>query len=109
MSIDPLFRSLEHTSDTVAIEFDDVTLHVTPTLSLAAALMAAGIRQTRTTPVSKAPRTAFCMMGVCFDCLVDIDGVSRQACQVMVYPGLRAYSHSAGADVPRIHEDGSDD
>jgi predicted molibdopterin-dependent oxidoreductase YjgC len=30
------------------------------------------------------------MMGVCFDCLAEIDGVAnRQACMVPVAPGMR--------------------
>jgi predicted molibdopterin-dependent oxidoreductase YjgC len=109
MSSDPLFRSLERPTDTVVIEFDGVALQVPATLSLAAALIAAGIRQTRTTPVSSAPRTAFCMMGVCFDCLVEIEGVSRQACQVMVYPGLEVRSHHAGNHHAGNIEERSDD
>jgi predicted molibdopterin-dependent oxidoreductase YjgC len=28
------------------------------------------------------------MMGACFECLVDIDGVTRQACMVGVSEGL---------------------
>ena len=30
------------------------------------------------------------MMGICFDCLAEIDGVpNRQACMVTVVPGMR--------------------
>ena len=58
--------------------------------TVAAALLAAGITQCRTTPVSGAPRAPFCMMGVCFDCLVTIDGVgNRQACLTRVRDGMR--------------------
>lgn len=57
--------------------------------NLAAALLAAGITTLRQTPVSGAPRGPFCMMGACFDCLVVIDGVTRQACMVEVSAGLR--------------------
>jgi predicted molibdopterin-dependent oxidoreductase YjgC len=58
--------------------------------SVAAALLAAGIVVCRTTPVGEAPRAPFCMMGVCFDCLVAIDGIgSRQACLVRVRAGMR--------------------
>ncbi len=43
--------------------------------SVAAALLAAGVSTTRTTPVGGTPRSPFCLMGACFDCLMVIDGV----------------------------------
>ena len=58
--------------------------------SVVAAMLAAGIDHCRTTPVSGAPRAPYCMMGVCFDCLVTIDGVgNRQGCLVRVREGMR--------------------
>jgi D-hydroxyproline dehydrogenase subunit gamma len=58
--------------------------------SVAAALLAAGFDHCRTTPVSGAPRAPFCMMGVCFECLVTIDGIgNRQGCMVTVREGMR--------------------
>lgn len=48
--------------------------------TIAAALAAAGRRTLRTTPRAKAPRGLFCVMGVCFDCVVAVDG----------RPGVRA-------------------
>ena len=57
--------------------------------SLAAALLAAGIPSLRETPVSGAPRAPYCMMGVCFDCLVEVDGVpNRQACLTLAAGGM---------------------
>lgn len=57
--------------------------------SVAAALLAAGLLQSRSTPVGHEPRAPYCMMGVCFDCLMVIDGVgSRQACMVPVRQGM---------------------
>ena len=56
---------------------------------LPAALLAAGVSVFRNTPVSGAPRGPFCMMGACFDCLVDVDGVVRQACMMEVTQGLK--------------------
>ena len=39
--------------------------------------------------MSGKPRAPYCLMGVCFDCLVTIDGVgSRQACLVPVREGM---------------------
>ena len=59
--------------------------------SLAATLLAAGISHFRDTAVSGAPRGPLCMMGACFDCLVEVDGVAnRQACLVPVTPGMEA-------------------
>ncbi len=58
--------------------------------SVAAAMLAAGHLITRTTPVSGAPRAPYCLMGVCFDCLVTVDGVgNRQGCMVPVRDGMR--------------------
>lgn len=52
--------------------------------NLAGALLAAGVRSTRASPVSGSPRAPFCMMGTCFECLVDIDGRIVQACMMQV-------------------------
>jgi len=72
----------------VRIVFDGQLLELTEGANLAAALLAAGVQVFRQTPVSGAPRAPFCMMGACFDCLVDIDGVNRQACLCQVTAGL---------------------
>lgn len=58
--------------------------------SVAAALLAAGERVTRLTPVGAAPRGPFCMMGACFDCLAEVDGVPGvQTCLVPARAGMR--------------------
>jgi D-hydroxyproline dehydrogenase subunit gamma len=58
--------------------------------SAASAALLSGLASTRTTPVSGAARAPYCMMGVCFECLMIIDGVgSRQACLVPVKEGMR--------------------
>lgn len=65
-------------------------LRVPAGASAAAAVLLAGLFRIRETPVSGAPRLPYCMMGVCFDCLAEIDGVAnRQACMVPVAPGMR--------------------
>jgi predicted molibdopterin-dependent oxidoreductase YjgC len=57
--------------------------------TVAAAMFAADVVQCRTTPVSGAPRGPYCMMGVCFECFVTIDGAgNRQACLVHVREGM---------------------
>jgi len=68
--------------------------------TVAAAMLIAGVGHTRTTPVGGKPRLPYCMMGVCFDCLMEIDGVpNRQACQVVVRDGMRV-RRQAGARAP---------
>ncbi len=58
--------------------------------TVAAALLASGITCFRSTPVTGSPRAAYCMMGVCFDCLATIDGVpNRQSCLVGVREGMQ--------------------
>lgn len=57
--------------------------------NIATALLAAGIGTLRHAPVSQSPRGAFCMMGVCFECLVSIDGGAPvQACMTQVRSGI---------------------
>lgn len=57
--------------------------------SVAAAMLTAGFDHFRTTPVSGERRAPFCMMGTCFDCLVEIDGIpNQQACQTTVRQGM---------------------
>jgi len=58
--------------------------------SAAAAVLAAGFDSIRETPVNGRERAPYCMMGVCFDCLAEIDGVAnRQSCMIVVRPGMR--------------------
>jgi len=57
--------------------------------SVAAALLAAGVGTTRLNPADGSPRAPYCMMGVCFECLMVIDGVaSRQACLTAARDGM---------------------
>ena len=57
--------------------------------SAAAAVLLAGSDAIRETGVSGAPRAPYCMMGACFDCLAEIDGIpNRQSCMVTVAPGM---------------------
>jgi predicted molibdopterin-dependent oxidoreductase YjgC len=57
--------------------------------TVSAALLASGLDARRATAVSGAPRLPYCMMGVCFDCLVTIDGVgNRQGCLIPVRAGM---------------------
>jgi predicted molibdopterin-dependent oxidoreductase YjgC len=56
--------------------------------TVATVLLAEGHIATRTTPGGE-PRGVFCGMGVCFDCLVVVDGVpNTRACMTRVHEGM---------------------
>lgn len=64
--------------------------------TVAAVLLTSGVAATRVSPVSGAPRAPYCMMGVCFECLVTIDGVgNRQGCLIPVTDGMRIETQKA--------------
>lgn len=85
-----MLRRLRDTAAAVTIAVDGVSLSARAGDTVAAALLAGGIWAFRTSGVAGTARAPYCMMGVCFDCLVAIDGVgSRQACLVPVREGMR--------------------
>lgn len=92
------FRELEPEGPRVRVRFAGQDLTLREGGNLAAELLAAGVTPFRRTPVSGAPRAPFCMMGACFDCLVEIDGVTRQACMCEVGPGMEIAMPAAGRD-----------
>jgi predicted molibdopterin-dependent oxidoreductase YjgC len=72
-----------------SIKFDRREVPVQPGQTVGAALWAAGARSWRTTRDRGAPRGLFCGIGICFDCLVTIDGVPNQrACLVPARAGM---------------------
>ena len=84
-----LKRLNEAVASPVTIRVDGRDVRAAATDTVAAALLAAGIGACRAAPVGGGARAPYCMMGVCFDCLVTIDGVgNRQACLVPVREGM---------------------
>lgn len=82
---------------TVEVLVEGAPVLVPKGASAATAVLLAGLPAIRETPVAGTPRAPLCLMGVCFDCLAEIDGVpNRQACMVTVAPGMRiARQHGA--------------
>jgi sarcosine oxidase subunit alpha len=57
--------------------------------TIATALLALGKRTFRLTPKQSEPRGIFCGMGVCFECLVTVNGVLNvRACMTSVEEGM---------------------
>ncbi|KMS88883.1 MULTISPECIES: (2Fe-2S)-binding protein [Streptomyces] len=70
------------------VTFDGRPLEALPGQTVAAALWAAGVTAWRSTRGAGRPRGVFCGIGVCFDCLVTVNGRPNQrACLVPVRPG----------------------
>jgi predicted molibdopterin-dependent oxidoreductase YjgC len=89
-------RLLDVSTASVAITIDGAAFTARDGDTVAAALFAAGIDACRTTPVTGAPRGPYCMMGACFDCLVEIDGRPNvQGCMARVAPGMRIVTRRA--------------
>jgi predicted molibdopterin-dependent oxidoreductase YjgC len=84
-----MFKRLHEAGATVNLTIDGKAVRACEGETVAAAMLAAGIHACRTAPVSGAPRAPYCMTGVCFDCLVTVDGVgNRQGCVVRVGEGM---------------------
>jgi predicted molibdopterin-dependent oxidoreductase YjgC len=74
----------------VRFHFDGEELQAYAGETVASALIAAGRRTLRRTAGAGEARGVFCGMGVCFECLVEIDGRrSAQACLTPVAEGMR--------------------
>ena len=77
-------------ADAVTIYIDGEAVAAEAGESLAAVMLRQGATWTRTTPVSGSPRAPYCLMGVCFECLAEVDGVaSVQTCLTPVKAGMR--------------------
>jgi sarcosine oxidase subunit alpha len=84
-----MFKRLGDIGETISLKVDGKPIRARAGDTVAGALLAAGIERFRTTPVTESARAPYCLMGVCFDCLVSIDGVgSRQACLIEVREGM---------------------
>jgi len=61
--------------------------------SIAAALIAAEHRELRSTRFENEPRSIFCGIGICFDCVVFVDGIANQrSCLVEAKDGMKVES-----------------
>jgi hypothetical protein len=79
-------------SEVVAVgsfDFDDSPVAFVEGQTVGAALWAHGVRSWRVTRITGRPRGLFCGIGVCFDCLVEVDGrPDQRACLVPARAGL---------------------
>jgi D-hydroxyproline dehydrogenase subunit gamma len=87
----------------VSVTVDGQTVRAFAGESVLAVLWAQGACSVHTTARTHQPRGFFCGMGVCFDCLVTIDGiVNLRACLETVRDGM---SITLQRDAGRSHAD----
>ena len=86
-----MFRSINNNqSELITIYFEGKALRVQKDLNVATALLEAGTSNFRETTIKNENRGPYCMMGVCFDCLINIDGMdNQQSCMVKVSDGMK--------------------
>lgn len=85
-----MFRYLPSNNEfTVRVSINGNEVDVPKGCSVWSAMAKAGETITRLSSVTEQERSAYCAMGVCFECLVEIDGIpNRQACLSEVYEGM---------------------
>lgn len=95
-----MFKTLPDTpSATVNVVINGAPFAAPAGATAAAVLLLADSVPSRTTPVSNAPRAPYCMMGVCFECLAEINGVpNQQACLIPVAEGMRIDRQAGGVE-----------
>lgn len=85
-----MFRQQDNQTvvDQVPVILDGEKRDLPGGMSVAAALLAIGEITSRISPSSHKLCSPHCLMGVCYECLMEIDGVQRQACIVEVLEGM---------------------
>lgn len=77
------------TVDTVTVNFEGEACEVPVGISVAAALLGHDDDHFCNSAADGDKRAPYCLMGVCFECLVEIDGMkNRQACLEPIYEGM---------------------
>ena len=66
--------------------------------SLAAALIRSRRLHFRDAPEGAGPRGAFCLMGLCQECVVVLEGQTVESCRIELRPGIVLTSLRYGAD-----------
>ncbi len=85
-----MFKKVDRSDcDFVTIEFDGEKKTVPAGITVTAAAFLLGINFTRVSPNNRTRRAPYCQMGVCFECLMEINQVpNQQSCMIYVQEGM---------------------
>ena len=85
-----MFRRTRPLADPVTIHFEGRVIEADAADSVAAALLVAGVADFRESLLDGAPRGPHCLIGNCFDCLLEVDGAPNvQSCREPVRDGMQ--------------------
>ena len=102
-----MFKLLpDNTAPTHTVVVNGKTVFVPQGFTAAAAmLLLHNEGATRTSALSGEGRAPYCMMGVCFECLMEINGEpNQQGCLVIVTEGMRINRQQGKRDVNEVRE-----
>lgn len=86
----PILGEIEKEPKYVRIDVDGESIQAIEGEPIAAALMASGIRKSRSTPKHHQPRGVFCAIGRCTDCAMTVDGIPNvRTCVTRVKEGMK--------------------
>ena len=96
MQADSQFKRLpSKDQDTVEIVINGEKVLAQANDTVANAILLSGSKAFRHTPISGSLRAPYCLMGVCFECLVQVNGTSNvQGCMTLVEPGMQITTQS---------------
>ncbi len=87
-----MFKNVFPPTGKVAIFFENTRIEVDAGISVAAAVLHSDMPHSRRTGGTGTERNAYCCMGICYECLMEIDGVpNQQSCMVTVREGMRVW------------------
>lgn len=73
----------------ISLQVDGQNIRARAGETLAMAMLNADVVPFRNTPISGDPRSPLCLMGVCFECLVEVGAQQNmQACMIEVRDGM---------------------
>lgn len=86
----------------LAVTIDGIEHSARSGESVASVLMRSQVPWSQIHPVDGTVRNPYCMMGVCFECLVTINGVQAQrACMTEIQSGMTIQRRKAPKDITK--------
>ncbi len=100
----PFERLPTNTAEWLTVYIENQPVKVRQGDSAAAAVLAAGLVPSRSSVVSGSGRAPYCLMGVCYECLLQIDGVENvQGCMTPAREGMRINSQQQARQLSSSH------